>query len=158
VSAVPARLTAALDYAGRPEPVTFRRRAFAELLQQADQRQAVWLAVSLGDLGRVARMESRALDLVVRPLLEHTRELVGGLSAGDDLRAAFTFRAHNVEAASRLEVAIRSVVGLAEGAPLILGRDRDLLPLFQLLSTGETTRDATAVSLRCRLTTEQLPP
>lgn len=158
VSAAAEKLADALDCAAQPRPLTLRHQAFAGLLKQTDQGQAVWLAVSLEDLGRVGRLDSRVMDLVLRPVFEHARGIVGGLSAGADLRADFTFGTRDADAAARLDTAIKSAVELAQVAPLLGANDRDLLPLFQLLDTGKTAREATTISLRCRLPADPASP
>ncbi len=157
VSAAPRRLAETLAYAAKPHPVPLRYPVLAAALEQVDQKQPVWLAASLADFGSVGRM-GWALELVLRPVLSRTRSVHGGLRVAEDLRAEFTFRAGNAEGARQLEEVLQREVDVAAGTVLVPGIDRDWLPFFQLLGSGKTTRNDTTVSLRCRLTAEQLQP
>jgi hypothetical protein len=155
VSAARGRVDDALAYAAGHRAAPLRYPALAALLKQVDQKQAVWLAASLEDFGPVGRMEG--MELVLRPVLTHARTVAGSLHAADDLRADFTFQARDADAARLLEDSLKSAILLAQGARL-LGIDRDLLPLLQLMGSGETTRDGTAVTLRCRLPAAEVQP
>jgi hypothetical protein len=158
VSTEPRRLADALDYAAHPHPVALRDPSLRALLDKVDRGQAVWLAASLDRLGPTDRLENRALELMLRPVLSHARGVEGGVSAGEDLRAAFTFHAADDGDARRLEEVLRNVIVVVQGAPLFLGSDRDLALLLRLVGSGETTREGTVVVLRCRLPADQLGP
>ncbi len=153
VSAVPGRLDDALAHAAEPRPVRFRYPALAALLKQVDQKQAVWLAASLADFGAVGGLKDWALSVVLRPVLAHAQTVSGGIALTDDVRAAFAFRARDEDGARRLEEDLKREAEAARGFSLFV-RDEDLLPVFQLLATGTTTREGDGVSLRCRLTAE----
>jgi hypothetical protein len=158
VSAVPARLTAALADAAEPHAAVVQDPTVREPLEKVDHSRPVWLAVSLRALGDTGRMENRLLEALTGPVLRRSRTVEGGLAVGDDLRADMTFRAADEAAAAQLEKVLRDVVIIAEGAPLLPGADPDLLPLLTLLSTATVSRDGRAVQLHSRLTAEQLGP
>jgi hypothetical protein len=158
VSALSCRLDDALACAAGPRPVGFRYPALAALLKRVDQKQAVWLAASLQDFGAAGSLKDWALSLVLRPVLARAQAISGGVAVAEDLRAEFAFRARDQESARQLEEDLKRAVEVAkEGAPLFV-RDKDLLLFFQLLGTGVVGRDGAAVTLRCRLTAEQLSP
>jgi hypothetical protein len=119
----------------------------APLLAHVDRSRALWLAMSLEAMGRIARPENRSLDLIVGPILRHARTVTGGLSAGDELRGEFVFTTADEEAARLLADGLRSVLLLAEAAGVLM--DRDFQPLLVLFSGGEIHRDGTTVTLRC---------
>jgi hypothetical protein len=158
VSVGRARLLEALCDAAQPHPVTVRDPTLRELLTGVDRTRVLWLAASLEALGPTARVENRALDTMLGPVLRRARDVQGGVSAGEDLQAEFTFRTAHEDAAEQLEEVLKNIVTIAEGASLVPGADQDLLSLFQLLSAGETTRSGAAVTLRCRLNADMLVP
>jgi hypothetical protein len=158
VCANPARVADALAYAASPRPTPPADAVLRGLLGRVDRGQAVWLAASLERLGPVGRLENRAVELLVRPVLTHARGIEGGLDVGEDLGAAFTFGARDEAGARQLEEALQSVILLAQGAPLLLRGDRELLPVFALLAAGQARREGDTVTLRCRLREDELPP
>jgi hypothetical protein len=137
--------------------VEVRDPTLGELLLKVDRTRPVWLAVSVGALGPVQKLDNRAAELILQPILKRSRSIEGGLEFGDDLRAELTFRAADAGSAEQLEQVLASVVAIAQGAPLLRGIERDLVPIFALLGSGQTSRDDDAVTLRCRLAAEQLP-
>jgi hypothetical protein len=155
VSALPCRLEDALAYGGGPRPLRFRYPALAALLKQVDQKQAVWLAASLQDFGAFGGLKDWALKAAIRPVLAHATAVSGGVAVAEDLRAELAFRARDEDGARQLEEDLKREVEAASGVGLFV-KDKDLLPFFQLLGTGVVARDGAAVSLRCRLTAEQL--
>jgi hypothetical protein len=126
--------------ASHPEPPV------APLLAKVDRTQAMWLAMSLEALGHISRPENRSLDLIVGPILRHAQTVTGGLAAGKDLRGEFVFTTADEESARALEVGLRSVLLLAEGAGGLV--DRDFQPVVHLLGKGGIQRDGTTVTLR----------
>jgi hypothetical protein len=153
------RFLAALTYAADRRPIRLQDRRLGELLAEVDRGQGVWLAVSLGKLGPIPRLTNRGLELVLRPLLSHAEGVQGGLSCGDDeVRAAFFFRARTEADAADLETALQSSCQLAQGARVLPGIDRELLPLLDLFGTGVVRRDGAAVEVRCRLPADRLGP
>jgi hypothetical protein len=155
VSALPCRLADALAYASGPRHLRFRYPALAAILKQVDRKQAVWLAASLQDFGAVGGLKDWALKAAIRPVLAHATTVSGGVAVAEDLRAEFAFRTRDEDGARRLEEDLKREVEAASGVGLFV-KDKDLLPFFQLLGTGVVARDGAAVSLRCRLTAEQL--
>jgi hypothetical protein len=158
VSALPARLTAALADAAEHHPAAVHDPTVRELLEKVDRSRPVWLAVSLRALGDTGRMDNRLLEALISPVLRRSRTVEGGLAVGQDLRADMTFRAGDETTAGQLDKVLRDVVMIAEGAPLLPGADPDLLPLLTLLSAATVSRDGSAVQLHGRLTAEQLGP
>jgi hypothetical protein len=157
VSAERSRVTAALDHAAQPVPVTVRDPVLRELLRRVDRTRPVWLAAALPALGP-ARPENRALGLVLGPVLRGARAVEGGLSAGEDVKVEFAFRTASEAAAEQLHKDLQDIAVLAQEAPLLLGGDRDLVLLFQLLGASAAARSDATVTLRCRLGAEQLGP
>jgi hypothetical protein len=146
------RVVAALRHALHPGPVSLRDERLRQLLADVDRDRALSMAVSFDVLGRVPKMANLGLEAVLRPVIASASGVEGGLAAGDDLTATFRFTARDEEGAAKLEEVLRSACEVAQGASLLPGVDADLLPVFDLLGTGEFTRDGTAVGLRCRLT------
>lgn len=156
VSETPARVLAALDQASHPHPLVVHDAALRELLANVDRKQTLWLAVSFKHLGRLAEFDSAWMKMVLTPLFKNAESVHGGVTCADDLRAELHFRAATEENAERLEADLKSIRDLAPGAALLLGRQRELLPLFRLLGGAQMSRDGKTVSLRCRLAGEQL--
>jgi hypothetical protein len=123
----------------------------SELLEKVDRRQQFWLAVAMEKLRPVPRLDSKALELILRPILQHADGIWGGLTAAEDVRAEFVFQARDEAAARNLEELLRSSCEVAQGAHLLPGVDEAALPLFRLAGSGEVSRDGTAVRLKCRL-------
>jgi hypothetical protein len=149
-----ARVYAALVYAAGSRKAVRVDPALEELLRKVDRGQVLWLAVSFDKLGRVGRLPSLGLDLMLRPVLNHARSARGGVTCGEDVRAEFHFEARDEAGADRLETGVRSACEAAGGASLLPGIEPHLLPLLRLLATGEVTRDGLEVRLRCRLTAD----
>jgi hypothetical protein len=152
-----ARLLEALRHASEPHPTAVHDSTLRELLAKVDRTQALWLAASLEALGPM-RMQNRALNAMLGPVLRRARGIQGGVRAGEDLGAELTLDTANEAAAEQLEGVLKNVVTVAQGAALLPGADPDLAPLFQLLGTGEATRAGAVVTLRCKLTAEMLGP
>jgi hypothetical protein len=156
VSDTPARVLAALDQASQPRPLVIRDAALRELLAHVDRQQTLWLVVSFKHLGHLAEFESTWMKMVLTPLFKYAECVHGGVTCAKDLRAELHFHAATEENAERLEMDLKNIRDLAPGAALLLGRQRELLPLFRLLGSAETSRDGKNVSLRCRLAGKQL--
>jgi hypothetical protein len=155
-SETPARVVAALEQARNHRPVSVRNARLRDLLAKVDRRRCLGLAASLKDFGPVARFDGIWLEMVLRPLLTHAQSVYGGLDCGDDLRAELHFRTATEESAARLETDLKSICAVAESAPLLFTRQRELLPLFRLLANGQVSRAGNIVSLHCRLAAEEL--
>jgi hypothetical protein len=156
VSETPARLIAALKQASNPLPVTVRDVRLRELLGKVDRRQGLWLAASLRKAGTATRIHNFLLESILNPFFTHAESVHGGLTCAEDVRAEFHFRTTTEESASKLEAEINSITVLAQGAPVLWSDEKELLPLFRLLAAGQTSREGTAVSLRCRLAGNEL--
>lgn len=156
VSDTPARVLAALDQASHPRSLAVRDAALGELLATVDRGQTLWLIVSFKHLGHLAEFDSAWMKLVLTPLFKYADSVYGGVTCAEDLRAELHFHAASEENAERLEADLKNIRDLAPGAALLLGRQRELLPLFRLLGSAQTSRDGKNVSLRCRLAADQL--
>lgn len=156
VSDTPARVLAALRQAGDPRPVQVRDVTLRQQLAEVDRRANLWFAASLKGLGPVARIDNFWLEKFLRPLLRYADSVRGTIVCAEELRAELLFHSANEDNATKLEEDLKNICGVAAGAPLLLIRHKSLLPLFRLLASGETTREGLNVSLRCRLTAEQL--
>ncbi len=154
-SDTPSRVIAALNYVRDPHPVTIRNETLRQGLAQVDQRQSLWLAAALKSLGPIARIEPFWLETILRPLLTHADSVHGGLTCTEDVRVELHFHTTSIESAARLETDLRNICEVAGGAPLLFGRDKELLPLFRLLAAGQTSREGKMVLLRCLLAEEQ---
>jgi hypothetical protein len=150
------RFLAALSHAADAGPVRLQDDRLRELLRQVDQRQCLWLAVSFDKLGPIPRVNNFALELVARPILVHAESVYGGVTCDDDVRAEFVFTARGDADAADLETAIKSSCQVAQGAYLLPGVEREMLPLLRLVGTGATSRDGRTVVLRCRLPADGL--
>jgi hypothetical protein len=156
VSDTPDRVLAALRQASDPRPVQVRDVTLRQQLSEVDRRANVWFAASLKGLGPVARIDNFWLEKILRPLLRYADSARGHIACAEELRAELHFHSASEENAAKLEEDLKNICGVAAGAPLLLSRHKALLPLFRLLASGETTREGPNVSLRCRLTAEQL--
>ncbi|HEY7314459.1 MAG TPA: hypothetical protein VH643_34240 [Gemmataceae bacterium] len=156
VSDTPARVLAALDQASHPRPLAVRDDALGELLTKVERGQTLWLIVSFKHLGHLAEFDSAWMKLVLTPLFKYAESVHGGVTCAEDVRAELHFRAATEENAEKLEADLKSIRDLAPGAALLLGRQRELLPLFRLIGSAQTSRDGKNVSLRCRLAGDQL--
>jgi hypothetical protein len=152
----PVRVLAALEQASHPRPSTVRDAALRELLEKVDRGQTLWLAVSWKQLGPLGEFDSAWMKMVLTPLFKYAESVYGGLTCAEDLRAELHFRTATEENAAKLEADLKNIRDLAPGAALLLGRHRELLPLFRLLGSAQTSRDGKTVSLRCRLAGDQL--
>jgi hypothetical protein len=157
VSDTPARVLAALKQASDPRPITVHDTTLRELLEKVDRRQSLWLAASFKHLAPIAEVDSVWMKMILTPLLKHAESVHGGLTCTDELRAELHFRTATEESAAKLEADLQSIHDLIPGAALLMGRQKELLPLLHLLGSGETSRDGKTVSLRCRLAADQLP-
>jgi hypothetical protein len=141
--------------------------ALRDLLGAVDNKQGIWLAVSLTKLGRVPQLHSGAAEVVLRPVFNHAQAAQGGFTFADDLQAQFTMRTKDEAAAGSLEQSLKSSTDaardLAKGWELsqrlgLFSGESDLLPVLRLVGTGEVSRDGATVRLRCRLPADQLGP
>jgi hypothetical protein len=156
VSDTPARVLAALRQASEPQTTHVRDATLRDQLAQVDRHSSLWFAASFKDLGTVARIDHFWLEKLLRPLFRYAESVRGHIACSEDLRAELHFHSATEENAVKLQEDLNNLCGVAAGAPLLLGRRKELLPLFRLLATGETSRDGLNVSLRCRVTAEQL--
>ena len=156
VSDTPVRVLAALRQAGDPRPVQVRDVTLRQQRAEVDRRANVWFAASLKALGPVARIDNFWLEKFLRPLFRNADTVGGTIVCAEEIRAELHFHSASEENAAKLEEDLKNICGVAAGAPLLLSRHKTLLPLFHLLASGETTREGLNVSLRCRLTAEQL--
>jgi hypothetical protein len=155
-SDTPARVMAALNRAGESSPGVVRDAKLRELLKKVDRRQSIWgVAVFKGlDLG--SGIDNFFLRAALRPLFEHADRVYGGLTFGDDVRAELHLHTSSEESAVKLENDLKSFCELAQTAPRLMRLQKEILPLVRLLSVGQTSREGQSVSLRCRLTADQL--
>jgi hypothetical protein len=149
-----APVLAALRHAVAPGPTASRDGRLGDLLSQVDRRQPLWLAVSMEKLRPVPRLESKGLELILRPVFQYADRVRGGLTLANDVRAEFVFQARDEAAARTLEELLRSSCDVVQGAHLLPGVDQALLPLFQFAGSGEVSREGAAVRLRCRMAEE----
>jgi hypothetical protein len=149
-----APVLAALRHAAAPSPTASLDRRLSRLLEKVDRRHTFWLAVSLEQLRPVPKLNNKALELILRPILQYADSIEGGLTLADEMRAEFVFQTRNEVVAQNLEELLRSSCDVAQGVPLLSGVDPALRPLFQLAGSGEVTREGTALRLRCRLAEE----
>jgi hypothetical protein len=156
VSDTPARVQAALRQASDPQAANVRDATLRDQLAQVDRRSSLWFAASFKDLGAVARIDNFWLEKILRPLFRYAESVRGHIACAEDLRAALHFHSATEENAVKLQEDLNNLCGVAAGAQLFVGRHKELLPLLRLLATGETNRDGLNVSLRCRVTAEQL--
>ena len=154
-SDTPARVMAALSRASDPSPAAMRDATLRELLKKVDRSQSIWVVAALKglDLGGI---DSYFLRAALRPLFEHADSVYGGLTCGDDVRAELHLHTTTEENAAKLEKDLKSVCELAQTAPRLMRLQKEILPLVRLLSVGQTSREGKSVSLRCRLTADQL--
>jgi hypothetical protein len=156
VSVSKSRLTETLTLAASPHPVAVRDAALRELLNRIDRTQPVWFVASMAALGSVARLQNRAMDAVLGPVLRRSRTIEGGVRVTEDVQAMFSFHTDDEAAAQQLQQTLKNVVEVAQGAKWLLRSDQDLLPLFDLIGTGETSRTGATVKIHCRMSSEQL--
>ncbi len=154
-SDTPARVLAALKQASQPRSVTIRDATLRELLAKVDQRQSLWLAASFKQLGPVARIDNRWLEMILRPLFTHAESVYGGLTCGEDIQAELHFRTPTEEELPNWRWTSTTSAAWPWVLPLLFSREKELLPLFHLLSSGQTSRNGKTVSLRCRLAGDQ---
>jgi hypothetical protein len=155
-SETPARLLAALKQAGNPQPVAIRDGALRELLAQVDRHQGLWFAASLGKIRPAVRIHHFLLESLLNPFFNHADNVYGGLSCAEDVLGEFHFRTATEEGAAKLEMELNSMTVLAQGAPVLWSQEKELLPLFHLLASGQVSRDGTTVFLHCRLAKSEL--
>lgn len=156
VSETPGRVLAALKQASAPRLIAVRDAILRELLTKVDRRQSLWLAASIKSLGPIAGIEDPVLKMVLRPLLAHTESVYGSIACREDVQVELHFRAATAEGAKRLDADLQSICESAPGAGLLLGRQKELLPLLRLLGSGQTRREGNEVLLRCELAADQL--
>jgi hypothetical protein len=127
-----------------------------ELLKEVNRGQSLWLAVSFDKLGQVSRLDYNALEAYLRPLFRHAQAVQGGVTyRTDEVRADFFFRARDDDNANRLEKYLRDTCEAAKTARHAV-KDKDMLPLLQLLGTGKVERKEKRMEIHCRLTAAQL--
>jgi hypothetical protein len=114
------------------------------------------LAASFDKLGQVPRLDNKVLETYLRPLFRNAQAVQGGITyRTDEVLAEFTFRAKDDDSADKLEKYLRETCEAARGAHLVI-KDKELLPLFQMLGTGQERREGKRVTVRSRLTAGQL--
>jgi hypothetical protein len=143
-------VVAALTYAANPRKSEPKDAALRNYLATVDRTQSLWISVPLGKVGPIARLSNKGLELALRPVFKFAKEVRGGVSCDKDIRAEFVFVAGTEDDAEQLETSLKSVCEVAQTAPFLFGKDKDLLPFFRLLASGETTRDGLTITLRCR--------
>jgi hypothetical protein len=157
VSETPGRVLAALKQARSPRSLTVGDTILRQLLAKVDRRRTLWLAASMKRLGPLTVIEDPLLKMVLRPLLAHADSVYGGITCAEDVQVDFHFHAATVEGAERLEGDLQSICEAVPGAALLLmGRNKELLPLLKLLGSGKTHRQGNEVLLHCRLAGDQL--
>lgn len=156
VSATPSRVLAALEQGRHPATVEVRDASLRESLGEVDRTQTLWLAVSFKHLGSASEVESTWLKMILTPLFRYAESVQGGLICAEDVRAELHFRAATEENATRLEADLQNLRDLVPGAVLLLGRQREFVPLLRLLGSAQTSREGKMISLSCRMTAEQL--
>jgi hypothetical protein len=128
-----------------------------ELLKEVNRDQSMWLAASFDKLGPVPRLDNQVLETYLRPIFRNAQAVQGGVTyRTDEVLAEFTFRARDDDAADKLEKYLRDTCEAAKGAHLVI-KDKELLPLFQLLATGQGRREGKRLTVRCRLTAAAKP-
>jgi hypothetical protein len=142
----------ALNAALAPDKVTAADKSLHQALARVDRKQEVWLSVPLARLGPIPRLSNKGLELILRPVFRLATNVEGGLSCDKDVRGEFRFTTATDQDAEQLDTALKSVCELAQTAPLLLGKDKDVKPFLALLATGATSRVGTSVVLRCRWT------
>jgi hypothetical protein len=156
ISETPGQVLAALKQASAPQPITVRDGTLRELLTKVDRQQSLWLVASIKRLGSIAEIEDPVLKFVLRPVLEHTESVYGSIACREDVQVELHFRAATEERAKRLAAVLQSICEGAPGFAMLFGRQKELLPLFRLLSNGKTHREGNEVLLRCELAADQL--
>jgi hypothetical protein len=125
-------------------------------LKEVNRNQSLWLAVSFDKLGQVPRLDNNALETYLRPLFRSAQSVQGGINCGmDEVRADLVFRAKDDENANKLEKYLRDTCEAAKVARQTV-KDKDMLPLLQLLGTGQRKREGRRLEIHCRLTAAQL--
>jgi hypothetical protein len=140
----------ALNYALAPDKVTAADESLRQALARVDRKQGMWLSVPLARLGPIPRLSNKGLELILRPVFRLATSVEGGLSCDKDVRGEFRFTTATDQDSDQLDTALKSVCELAQTAPLLLGKDKDVRPFLALLATGETSRVEHGVLLRCR--------
>ncbi len=146
-----APVLAALRQAVMASPTAPLDSPFRDLLSKVDRQQPLWFAVSMEKLRPVPRLDSMALELILRPIFQYADGIWGGLKLGEEVRAEVHFQTRNETTARTLEELLRSSCDAAQGVHLLPGVDRELLPLFRLVGSGVVSREGTIVRLTCRL-------
>lgn len=121
------------------------KKAMADLLAKANPAESVSI-LALGS----ALMPSL-------PQAEKIKNLVGGITFGDDLRAEFTINTTDDQAAKDLAGQVKD--GLEQGKQLITlmaGENKDLAPMVELLDTLKVSDDGTKVVIKGHVTKELL--
>lgn len=154
-SETPSRVQAALKQASDPRPARVRDAKLRELMTKIDRQQSLWLAASIRSLGPVSGIDNYLLKMVLRPFLTRAESVYGGFTCAEDLQAELFFTTATDEDATQLETDLKTLREAAPGAAL-LNRQNEWLPLMRLLSAGQIRRDGKTISLRCRLTPDQL--
>ncbi len=155
VSKARGRVEAALKQAKDPQPLPVRDGTLGQLLMKLDRRQTPWLAAAIKHVGPMSEIDNYLLKMILRPLVAHAQSAYGGITCGENLEAELHLSTIKEEDAIQLESDLKSICEAAPGLAL-LGRKNELLPLIRLLAVGKTQREGNSVSLRCRLTTDQL--
>jgi hypothetical protein len=144
------RLLVALSYALRPRPRAPRDGRLRRALAEVDRTQTLWLAVNLRRLGRVPPLPDTALELALRPILNSARLVSGGLTASDDLRAAFRCEAADKASADKVQSTLTDLREIAEVSDVFPGVGQDQRFFLRLLAAGAIRREGLVVTVRCR--------
>lgn len=149
------RLLAALKHASDPRPVTARDVTLREMLAKVDRRQSLWLAVSIKSLGSIAA-EDYMVKLILSPLLAYAESVHGGITCAEDVQVELHFHSATVDQAASLATDLQNIREAVPGAALLLGRKKEFVPLFRLLSNATIDREENNVLLRSRLAADEL--
>jgi hypothetical protein len=151
----PAVLTA-LRHAVDAKPSAPADQTLRDMLQRVDRGLSFWIAADFKKLGSVGRIHNKGLEMVLRPVLDNAETVYGGLMLADDFRADFHFHSASDESARKLEGVLTSICGICRGlTEFSFGVDKELMPFFRLLATGQVHRDGTAITFQCRLPADQ---
>jgi hypothetical protein len=144
----PSRVTDALEDTATGRKPALDDATLAELLKKVDRKQTIWGAASLKKLSPIPRLEP-AVEGLLRPIMQNTDAIYGGINCGDDAEGTIYFLASSDEKATALEQQLRDLVKVVPLGTVFA--PTQIRPLLKLLGAGEVSRVENTVILRSQL-------
>jgi hypothetical protein len=144
----------ALDKAkGRKKP-DLKSKELCRLLEKADGKQSIWLAILPSALGKILPLDD---DSPFRDQLAKMEAISGGLTFGDDIKLEIAVAAKDGEVARELSTEINELLNIVLAFAALSSQGKpDLEPALDALKSIKATAKGNTIILKGAVTTEMI--